>query len=237
MTTDHFILSAAPAMRAQGIARASSLTRSYLHGVFVEPIPDGGAFLVATDGHIMLIHRDKLATAPRAAILELTEPVAPPPMDEDDDGGWFWEFMTIVIPATITPTAPIVASGYSGPPDRFDPAKSVPSMHLLAQEIAGTFPDWRKAAGGPPPNTAPLPKPQIHSLSPILLARLAGDARGMTIHQISIHADAARLITFDDQPDTLALIMPRSQDRPEINPLHSMLQAIGRADLLHPPRK
>lgn len=46
-------------------------SRHYLTGVLVEPIPEGGAWLVATDGHIMLVGKDASAVAPCSLIVRL----------------------------------------------------------------------------------------------------------------------------------------------------------------------
>jgi len=53
--------------------RAKQDIRYYLCGVYVEPIPTGGALIVATNGHALGLWRDKTATVERAAILR-TDP-------------------------------------------------------------------------------------------------------------------------------------------------------------------
>ena len=52
-------------------AVGSEETRYYLQGVFIEPDPRGGAWLVATDGIIMMVARDASAVAPKPAIIKL----------------------------------------------------------------------------------------------------------------------------------------------------------------------
>lgn len=46
--------------------------RYYLNGVYVEPHPHGGVFLVSTDAHRMTVAHDPDATATRPAILNLS---------------------------------------------------------------------------------------------------------------------------------------------------------------------
>jgi len=46
--------------------------RYYLAGIYVEPHPDGGAILVATDGHMMAVIRDADAVCTEPAVLKLS---------------------------------------------------------------------------------------------------------------------------------------------------------------------
>lgn len=49
--------------------RSTEETRAYLNGVYVQPHPCGGAYLVATDGHRMLVVYDRGAVCTEAAII------------------------------------------------------------------------------------------------------------------------------------------------------------------------
>lgn len=51
------------------------LGRSYLEGVFVEPHPDGGAVLVSTDGHRMLVIHDVNGKCGKPAIVAAAKPI------------------------------------------------------------------------------------------------------------------------------------------------------------------
>lgn len=52
--------------------------RHYLGGVLIDPIDGGGAWLVATDGRMILAAMDESASAPRRAVVDLLLPESPP---------------------------------------------------------------------------------------------------------------------------------------------------------------
>jgi len=227
--TEQFILPAQEIFHAQSIT-ATVETRYYLQGVYIEPIADGGALAVATDGHIMLIQRLRKAVAPRPAILQFTAPRLAPDYDEDDGSdlndpiSWGESLITI---DQITPEQTIAA------PCHWLRDRTAVRFHVIVHEISGTFPDWRKAAGAQ--NETPLHKlekqPRETMLDPVLLTRLAGPFRGIKLHQIG-HPSAGAVITFEDAPDALGVITRRAQPAPAVDPLRSMLLAIGRAELI-----
>lgn len=47
--------------------------RYYLNGIYAEPAPGGGAFLVATDGHQMAVYYDADALCPEPVLFSLTK--------------------------------------------------------------------------------------------------------------------------------------------------------------------
>lgn len=53
------------------LAQSSEETRYWLNGVFIEPAPNGGALLVATNGHILLCLHDHDAIVTGSAIVNL----------------------------------------------------------------------------------------------------------------------------------------------------------------------
>lgn len=64
-----------PALAAIALFRSRDETRRNLYGVRVEPLADGGALLVATDGHKLAVYRDGTATAKRPITLKIDKPV------------------------------------------------------------------------------------------------------------------------------------------------------------------
>ena len=87
-----FDLSADRVFRGMKIAESDDSPRHYLCGVFIEPIEDGGAWIVATDGHVMLVQRDRSAAAKETAILRFQAPRFQPFEDEDGfiERDWHW---------------------------------------------------------------------------------------------------------------------------------------------------
>lgn len=233
MTWD-FILPAGVALQMQrAVANGGDRIRSYLGGVHVEPIADGGAFLVATDGIAMLIHRDPTAYAARAATIKLTEmwygdecedcgtPVRSHPGD-----------CRIHIGADIANGAVAAPCHYT----RFEPEMH-PAFHVVAERIAQPFPDWRRVISAEDSARAHLPGPRIDHIDPERLHRIcshwAGPVTrgGLRIHQ---HAPGRPwLVTFTTCENTLAVLMPHTV--PAAPVLDRLLAAIGRQDLLQDP--
>ncbi|MHC8493397.1 hypothetical protein ACTU44_11890 [Thalassospira sp. SM2505] len=115
-------------------------TRYYLNGVFIEPHPDGGVLMVATDGHVLAAIRDRNARI-------------------EGDGGWICpipkqQFITALKRKDagtlhfVGNTAYLIDAiiGIEACEDGFDPTK-ITEFHraiAYAPPIDGTFPDWRK---------------------------------------------------------------------------------------------
>ncbi|OJY25375.1 MAG: hypothetical protein BGP11_06200 [Rhodobacterales bacterium 65-51] len=212
------------------IAAPMATTRVYLSGVRIEPIAAGGAFMVATDGVAMLIHRARHATATRAATIAVQEPWLPDAYDEWGERlETNWAAQQIRIPPEISDHPVAAGIVYGG--------REEPVMHVIAEEISGAFPDWRKAVSADfldPSYTSN----RVHArkghwpdcFDPRVVSETCSLWRGV---QISRRGDGMPwLITMEDDPDTLAVISPRSLPRPETPVLADMLTAIGRADLL-----
>ncbi len=51
-----------------------NLRRSWLWGVRIEPMAEGGALLIATNGHYLACYRDETATAPHALTVLIDKP-------------------------------------------------------------------------------------------------------------------------------------------------------------------
>lgn len=212
------------------IAAPMATTRVYLSGVRIEPIATGGAFMVATDGVAMLIHRARHATATRATTIAVQEPWLPDAYDEwgellEND----WEGQHIRIPPDIS-EHPVAAGIVFG-------GREEPVMHVIAEEVTGTFPDWRQGISADFSEFISMQNRVMAGkdhrpdhFCPRTLSETCSLWRGV---QISRRGDGMPwLITMEGDPDTLGVISPRSLPRPETPVLTDMLTAIGRADLL-----
>lgn len=220
-----FDLSAERVFRGMKIAETPDAPRLYLSGVFIEPIKDGGAWIVATDGTIMLVQHDRTATAKESAILRFLAPQFPPL--EDDDGfierDWHWCHSRISVP-DLNPSQTVAA-----PVAHKDHA---PWLHVLAEKIDGTFPDWRATLG----KSQRLPHSQytdrLEGLDTSLLQRLCGPYHGP--QGIQIHGSFSDtkpfLVTFSADPDSFGVINKQKLSLSS-SPLNDLLTAIGRDDL------
>lgn len=220
-----FILPAGIMMHMQRtIASDAEMTRYYLSGVHVEPIPGGGAFLVATDGHAMLIHRASKALAVRAATIKLVEPKLPHEIDEwGEPVVMDWSRVHVRI-STLTETPFAAQLVHQGRED--------PHMHIIAEEIRGPFPNWRKPLDSDfsASRQALKPGPRIDHVDARRLARICALWSAVRITQL--RQDHPHLITMEDDPDTPGVLAPRAVRAPDTPPLTDMLTAIGRQDIL-----
>lgn len=220
----HFDLSAERLFRAMPITTQTS--RIPLMGALVEPIETGGAWIVATNGMSMLIQRDRAAVAPKKAILRVSAIYSRKIEVDDEDfqtGYWDWCGARIHIPADVSET-PVAA------PVRWFP-KQPAGTHVVVETAADAdeYPDWRKAI------TATSGAAGIQaSLSVALLKVLIGGG----LYQFRIHpADPGQtqLISFDDDPDSLGVIMPCMTSPESSTAFAALLADIGRADAIPEP--
>lgn len=169
MNKDHFDIDAdlfLRVRRAQGIEEV----RYYLTGVLIEPHPEKGAWLVATDGRAMLVGRDETAIVPRAAAIALTMPETPPPNFAACDFETCAMSAPSYVGARLTfdaePKAHAVASiGFT------QTTICRPVVHDLG--CADRFPGWRKAWREPKAQDKRRWH-QGYGLSPGLLHRISG---------------------------------------------------------------
>lgn len=61
--------------RAAAECQSTEETRYYLNGVYIQPHPNGGALLVATDGHRLFVAHDVGGTCDKAAIVAIDKAV------------------------------------------------------------------------------------------------------------------------------------------------------------------
>lgn len=220
-----FDLSADRVFRGMTITESDDSPRHYLSGVFIEPIEDGGAWIVATDGHVMLVQHDRAATAKETAILRFQAPKFQPFEDEDGliERDWHWCDSRISVPELAMSQIVAVPVAHKS---------HDPWLHVLAERIDGKFPDWRKPLG----QSISLPyspyKDRLEGINVSLLHRLCGPYHGF--HGVQIHGSFSDskplLVTFSEDPNSFGVINKRKLSLSS-SPLNDLLIAIGRDDL------
>lgn len=116
--------------RSVYIAVSTEETRYYLQGVFIEPMPNGGVTMAATDGHRLLVCFDPSGAAARAAIIRLSKDAlkACKPVKGDT------RRLGVAFDAE---TATVWARKHEEAPE-------LPVAISPGAEIDGTFPQWRR---------------------------------------------------------------------------------------------
>ena len=183
--------------RAQGIEE----TRYYLHGVLIEPIEGGGAWIVAADGHAMLVARDDAATAPRRAVIRLAMPEVPAP-----DSGQCDEGCCALMPAS-----------YQGARLRFcvEPGASTVAQFVrcdtVYQEAIASdlgcedkYPAWRKVWASSKA-LEPRRGHRAWGIGPALLDRITG---GDVVSLRNFGEGAAMQMLFNGHEAITGLLMP-----------------------------
>jgi len=224
MTT---ILSAQMLLRATPIC--GSADRANLTGALVEPIPDGGAWIVATTGQVMLIQRDRTASIAKPLVLRMTLSAQDERLLTDGEFGiaWSWDAAQIHIPDSVreSPHAcPVIWPGQRG----------TPRTHVIIEEAcpATQFPaKWRQAIGASAPNIDPkrIPMWRYTGYNPALLDLLAGWSDGFRLRQRA--PGKATIVSFDNEPDALGVIMPRAMYAEDAANLRGMLTDLGHAGI------
>lgn len=181
-------------------------TRYYLNGVFIEPHPDGGVLMAATDGHVLAVVRDQNARI-------------------EGDGGWICkipkqQFITALkrksagtlhfVGNTAYLTDAMI-DGEACSPD-FDPT-AISDFHLAiayTPPIDGSFPDWRKVIR----NTS-IEKTDRFAVNGKHLARFTTAIAALAetnVPGLNISTppddETSVMITSGQAPDFFGLIMP-----------------------------
>lgn len=133
-------------------------TRYYLNGVHIEPAPDGGVLMIATDGHRLLCIRDAkgfyAGDDERGAIIRALphfRALASKPKRASASDRFFLRDYKIVVMDNIMALVELTAGTTleeSGRAALFEIARKPNKMVLAIQTsdvlIDGTFPDWRR---------------------------------------------------------------------------------------------
>lgn len=118
------------------LAVSTDETRYYLQGLHVSPHPEGGAYVVGTDGHVLLIFHDKDATVSGSAIIAPDEHIR----EELTTGG-----ARARVLFARKDRLYVAEVGHDSADALFEaPAGKATAAQYVHATIDGKFPDWRK---------------------------------------------------------------------------------------------
>ncbi|ABF64373.1 hypothetical protein TM1040_1640 [Ruegeria sp. TM1040] len=227
-----FDLPAKALFRAMPICREN--TRFNIDGVLIDPDPNGGAWLVATDGKGMLVQYDPDTKVPEKCVVKvsaawLTE------TRFDYDMSLIGDLNDIHWCDTRLEFSKDTMTAMSSDFDiAHCLAEAGPDVFCQIRYNPISFPDWRKALDTSA-NTSELARPveRQTALDTGYLTDLIGWSRGFQVNPAP--AGHARLISFVGEPNTFAVLMPMVADATD--PLPPLLERAGRADLIQGPQR
>lgn len=168
-------------------------TRYCLQGVRIEPSPEGGVVIVATDGHALIALHDEDGRTPRPVTLRLRKPVL---------RSWGAEHgsparLRMNLAAARTDAPAEIMVGYGNTLDEvraIAPAPEIDSMYF--------YPDWRKVVPGTPGE--PIAEAGAALLGGGLLARFGKAAVRLCLREdpiklssaLTLHSTGPRSPTF-----------------------------------------
>ena len=256
MGTKHFraILNAGLFWRASACVSTEE-TRYYLTGVHVEPEPkSGGAVMVSTDGHKMIVIRDAaafvegdaivaLSASMKASMKALVGRVPPKPKKKRGPLG-----LRTLQTERITQGSNIklVIDGNLAALIEVDPARtfdtdedrasafallrapdiSVRAMQWAETRIDGTFPQWRRVVLAPKPELASVSTFNQRIVQPVIEA-LTYHGRNPTARTIPTGGESSPYIvrTACKEIDGFGVVMPMRADTPDRLPDWMVLPA------------
>lgn len=183
----------------------------------IEPRPEGGVYMVATNGHLMGIAIDETGYTPCAATISVGRDIETEMSPErvfDDDGDelekrWPSEFRLVTFDMPETGCSTIARIRHSHP----DSA----SIQGLVTRIDGPFPDWRSVLKVK--DRSALPSGPVGMYSSAYLARLSFEGRsvlplaraGVPIGFPKDRATAA-MVLIDGAPWAIGFLSPDRKD-------------------------
>lgn len=189
-------------------AVGSEETRYYLTGVLIDPIEDGGAWLVATDGRAMLVARDDKAIAPRRAVIELTMPETPAPTHGDCD-----ECNCALMPTDYDGCLLSfeVAAGKTGLAmiEQRKGWRQAVIVRCLGQPAERAYPTWGKVFTSTK-TLEPRRGHETYGLDPALLSRIAGADK---VALVDSGKPQAMRVLFDECGPIAGMLMPCDLNR------------------------
>lgn len=166
-------------LRIAHIAASTEATRWYLNGVYVEPRPEGGAYLVATDGWILACIYDPTAVATKGEILSLDKAGLAACKPKRDDA---------------SRRAVLDASGSVMVRARSTIHGAPETAVLAGARVEGTFPDWRRALAPALPEgvDTTAAEPAYRSIDLERLGRIGAELRGFKFSNMTVRPGARR---------------------------------------------
>jgi hypothetical protein len=177
LTTSAFrCIISADLMRRAYTCVSTELTRYYLNGAHVEPAPEGGALIVATNGHSLIAIRDPKGLCEGNGIVKLSASTLKAcQTPRGPDGFLATPPVGSVLKLIVSGDKASLAflSKDIDDPDAAYALAEAPNSAAIAHQwtaslIDGTFPDWRRVVGDPD-FTSP-----VGSLDAVLVQRVAG---------------------------------------------------------------
>ncbi len=191
--------------RRAALCAANGGTRYYLNGVHVEPSPEGGALLVATNGHSLVCIRDPdgvveggsgIVRLTRDMMRSIKKPKLP-------WGDLFPVGSFSLIVANNRAAIAVWRSSDNATPETdawplvAQPNGRVAAFQLATTLIDGTFPQWRALIRGrPDPDRAPATL-NAHVLAPIINALTPSGINAYQLYRV--FASCGELISAPDK--------------------------------------
>lgn len=185
-------------------------TRYYLNGFHVEPHPEKGVFIVATDGHRLGCFYDKNGTCDRPAIVSLNRFTLAQLAPQKKKGA-LARFLIVDLPENGHAFSSARANVYEGNASQPD------GLFVAAQGeciIDGTFPDWRRVLKFPDAKLPPAsPTFNAAYVAAFSLPRSL-DAKGPRTIRFFARNEADPTIVFTGRDDFFGVLMPMRSDVP-----------------------
>ena len=187
-------------------------TRYYLNGVYVEPHPERGALIVATDGHRMVCIHDPDAACDESAIVQLP-PYARTMCPSKKSGlGIDKRVLDVDVKAK---TATIYNEKMDG---KGVVSKTVALVTAHGVVIDGTFPDWRKVTPRGPFKTVGLSGFAAENMGAICaLGKLLNTSGRRNAAMYFLQREAGSdgdpiIVRWSGREDIFAVVMPMRCD-------------------------
>ena len=193
--------------RITSLCLSAKQARYCLNGVFVDPNPNGGVNLVATDSHRMLVIHDAAGTADESAIIALT----PESIKACKAGRNETRHIEIKTGENIATIYAVVGTHESD--DEMLAARSHIAISA-ACKIDGTFPDYRRVVPTPSPKgvATPFSGKYVADFGKAAneLAKIGSSNkyRKGIIRILCSDINSPALILFDNSPHALGVLMP-----------------------------
>jgi hypothetical protein len=166
-------------------------TRYYLCGVFIEPCPHGGVFLVSTDGHRLTVIHDPDGTTDEPTVRNVPKEIltaAKKPGNFDN---------------------PIIFKGDS---------VTLADMTVIAPPTTGTYPDWRRVVPDVPTEAKCGAFNAAYLGDYAKIARILTGVRSGVVSIQPSPTNAAAIITLNGSPEFYGALMPMRSAVPDAAP-------------------
>lgn len=175
--------------------------RFYLSGINVEPHPDGGAWVVATDGHRMAIFHDSMAICDTPVIIKIPPAMAAACRPSKNKK---MRLLTVDGKMAMLHEHPHVTAA-----EEINREWLIADNMLLAcgdALIDADYPDWRKAL----PKELPTNEVGPFAVNPLLIAAFGKIGPGVSLHMSDTYSPIIVKVTARD--DFVGALMPMRVD-------------------------